>query len=470
LCDDSGSVNFSSSLGDLNLNGELEVSWCLDKSFLELAKFVELLLEGVSEVAASLGVSSSWSSGLSDSSSDNSRSQDSLDQTASASVSDDLLLEDSSWLLLVNLIDNLVSLEDLLDVSLSSLDDLGSVDLLSDDLLLLLGNVLLAKSGSVFDDLLSLSIDDSLSVELGILSSWSSCSILSGWSSSFDELGSVNLLIEDSSSFLDLLLENSLLGRGSLLRLSSEFSDSVSEPSGNTLLSNSLSEDDSRSDNLLDDSWSSSVETSTPGDLLSVFEDLLSGSRSLTWLTLDELLEDGNLSVVLLGVLSVNLSSSLDDLSLDNLLLDDSSLLLGDLLVLESESVSEDLLLVLFNNSTLGNSSSNDWSSVNLSVDSLENFLGSWSSVETSTPGDLLSESEDLLLGSSSLGWLFLDELLEDGDLSVDLLGVLLDESLSTLDDSVLEDLLLEDSSLWLGSLSILLLEDSNLLGVSSDN
>ena len=126
--------------------------------------------------------------------------------------------------------------------------------------------------------------------------------------------------------------------------------------------------------------------------------------------------------------------------------------------------------MVLFNNSTLGNSSSNDWSSVNLSVDSLENFLGSWSSVETSTPGDLLSESEDLLLGSSSLGWLFLDELLEDGDLSVDLLGVLLDESLSTLDDSVLEDLLLEDSSLWLGSLSILLLEDSNLLGVSSDN
>jgi len=174
LSDNSGSVNFSSSLGDLNLNGELEVSWCLDKSFLELAKFVELLLEGVSEVAASLGVSSSWSSGLSDSSSDISRSQDSLDQTGSASVSSDLLLEDSSWLLLVNLLDNLVSLEDLLDESLSSLDDLGSVDLLSDDLSLLLGDVLLAESDSVFEDLLSLSIDDSLSVELGILSSWSS--------------------------------------------------------------------------------------------------------------------------------------------------------------------------------------------------------------------------------------------------------------------------------------------------------
>jgi len=187
-------------------------------------------------------------------------------------------------------------------------------------------------------------------------------------------------------------------------------------------------------------------------------------------LSLDELLENGNLSVVLLGVLSVNLSSSLDDLSLDNLLLDDSSLWLGDLLVLESESVSEDLLLVLSNNSTLGNSSSNDWSSVNLSVDSLENFLGSWSSVVTSTEGDLLSVSEDLLLGSSSLGWLFLDELLEDSNLSVDLLGVLLDESLSTLDDSVLENLLFEDSSLWLGGLLGLLLEGSDLLGVSSDN
>ena len=102
--------------------------------------------------------------------------------------------------------------------------------------------------------------------------------------------------------------------------------------------------------------------------------------------------------------------------------------------------------------------------------DSSQNLLGSRFSVDASTEGNLLSVSEDLLLGSSSLGWLFLDELLEDSNLSVDLLGVLLDESLSTLDDSVLENLLFEDSSLWLGGLLGLLLEGSDLLGVSSDN
>jgi len=207
LCDDSGSVNFSSSLGDLNLNGELEVSWCLDKSFLELAKFVELLLEGVSEVAASLGVSSSWSSGLSDSSSDISRSQDSLDQTASASISDDLLLEDSSWLLLVNLLDNLVSLEDLLDVSLSSLDDLGSVDLLSDDLSLWLGSLsnLLLEDSNLLVDLLD-----------GLLGSDSLSNDLSDWGSLVDLLD--ELLSDDLSLLVDDVdVSDNLLGLGDLL-------------------------------------------------------------------------------------------------------------------------------------------------------------------------------------------------------------------------------------------------------------
>jgi len=188
--------------------------------------------------------------------------------------------------------------------------------------------------------------------------------------------------------------------------------------------------------------------------------DLHLEGKFLGWLSLDLSSESEDfLSVSSDGLLDVFLSTS-DDLSSDNLLLE--HLLLGwsslsNLLLEDSNLLGVSLEGALLD-SSLGNSLSDN------SLHSLEDFLGSWSSVDVSTPGDLLSESEDLLLGSSSLGWLRLDELLEDGDLSVGLLGVLLDESLSTLDDSVLENLLLEDSSLWLGSLSILLLEGSDLL------
>ena len=187
--------------------------------------------------------------------------------------------------------------------------------------------------------------------------------------------------------------------------------------------------------------------------------DLHLEGKFLGWFSLDLSSEsDDFLSVSSDGLLDVFLSTS-DDLSSDNLLLE--HLLLGwsslsNLLLEDSNLLGVSLDGALLD-SSLGNSLSDN------SLDDLDSLVLNLFVGEPDV-SDVLSAYLDSLLELLSLGWLSLDLLLVVGDLLLVSLGNLLGGLSSTLDDSVLEDLLLEDSSLWLGSLSILLLEDSNLL------
>jgi len=438
------------------------------------------VLEDLSSDSSSDGSSSSVPS-----SSDNSSSNELSSVLLSLSLSDSLdQFDQLSSLILDAVLDLFLEGLDLLIDLLDSLlldDSLLGDDSLLDDLLDLSSLSVVDWSGSEFldedesllvSDDLSSNDDDSLGDNLG------SSDDSSVFSDSSDDLLLIFLSTLDDLCLNDLLSDDLSLWLWNLSNQDFPFDDLLSNSSNDCwsslsglddwllgLLLDSLNDSDDLwlGDSLLDpDNFSSDDVDSSDDDLSSL------------WLFLDDL----SVSDDLLGVLSDDLLdeflTTLVDLVLQDLLSDDLSLRLWNLLELLSEL--SDSLGDSLDNSSLDDfrgSNSSDWllwndllassddnSSDDLSSDSSHGRLSDdFSNVDDSSSNDGDSSNDDL-----SLGWVLLDLLLQSIDLLFVLLDDLFDVFLTLLDDLLLDDLLNDLWSLVLWSLLELLSELSDLL------
>jgi len=452
--------------------------------------------------------SSSSSSGLwrgDDSSVLEDLSSDSSDDGSSFSVlsSDNLSSNELSLVLLsLSLSDLLDQFDQLSSLTLDAVLDLflEGIDLLSDLLDILLLDDSLLGDDSLLDDLLDLSSlsvvdwsgsefldedesllvsddlssndDDSLGDNLG------SSDDSSVFSDSSDDLLLVFLTTLDDLCLNDLLSDDLSLWLWNLSNQDFPFDDLLSNSSNDCwsslsglddwllgLLLDSLNDSDDLwlDDSLLDpDNFSSDDVDSSDDDLSSL------------WLFLDDLSVSDDLLVVLSDDLLDKFLTTLVDLVLQDLLSNDLSLRLWNLLELLSEL--SDSLGDSLDNSSLDDfrgSNSSDWllwndllassddnSSDDLSSDSSHGRLSDdFSNVDDSSSNDGDSFNDDL-----SLGWVLLDLFLQSIDLLFVLLDDLFDVFLTLLDDLLLDDLLNDLWSLVLWSLLELLSELIDLL------
>ena len=302
--------------------------------------------KGSSEVEATSSISSSWFSADSDESSDSSSSNQSSADNDSLLPSNNSFLVLRSWLSLSLVLEPFPSLNDTIDVSLTTSDDSDSVNLSSHYSLGSLRDLCLGDDSSVVEDLSSEYSDGSLSLGSGDSSSNNSSSIHSSSSDdssaslSSDNSSSSNeswsdLSSDNSSSSKNLSSNNSSLFSFDLSKLSSKNSDSIVLVLDNSSIHNS-SCDNSSSENSGDSSsasnHSSASYDSSASRNLSLIADNLSGKYSLlSWSLLDLGSPSSDSEGASSDISSYKSMSSLNDSESKNSSSDNSLLRLGSI-------------------------------------------------------------------------------------------------------------------------------------------